>query len=141
MGHQHLVCSLHLAGPDRVAFLGDMVVIHATAVVAEVAQYHSNFLTATPLSQQISEGIYHFADTIGIVAKNLALGLKPFFTGLFIGPKSDISSEAELLYGVPEIEHFNIGVEAFGERPIALSPSAVTTSFRSGFWLSKWSNS
>ena len=37
MGHQHLVCSIHLAGLDQVAFLGDMVVIHATAVVAEVA--------------------------------------------------------------------------------------------------------
>ena len=45
------------------------------------------------------------------------------------------------LYGMPEIEHFDIGVEAFGERPIALSPSAVTTSFRSGFWPNKWRNS
>ena len=79
MGHQHLVCSLHLAGPVRVAFLGDIEVIHATAVVAEVAQYLSNFLTASPLSQQISECIYHFADTIGIVSNNMALGLKPFW--------------------------------------------------------------
>ena len=119
MGHQHLVCGLHLAGPDRVAFLGEMVVIHATAVVAEVAQYLSNFLTASPLSQQISEGIYHFADTIGIAAKNTALGLKPFFSGLFIGPKSGLSSDMELLYGMLKIEHFNIGVKGFGERPIA----------------------
>ena len=41
MGHQHLVCGFHLAGPGRVAFLGDMVVIHGTAVVAKVAQYLS----------------------------------------------------------------------------------------------------
>ena len=101
MGHQHLVCGFHLAEPDRVAFLCDMVVIHATAVVAEVVQYLSNFLTALPLSQQISEGIYHFVDTLGIAAKNTVLGLKPFFSGLFIGPKSGISSDIELLYGMP----------------------------------------
>ena len=87
MGHQHLVCGLHLAGPDRVAFLGDMVVIHATAVVAEVVQYLSNFLTASPLSQQISEGIYHFADTLGIVAKNMALGLKPYLLAFSSDPR------------------------------------------------------
>ena len=49
----------------------------------------------------------------------MALGLKPFGTGLFIEPKSGISSDLELLYGIPKIEHFNIGVKAFGERPIA----------------------
>ena len=50
----------------------------------------------------------------------MALGLKPFDTGLFIGPKSGISSDLELLYGMSEIERFYIGVEAFGERPIVL---------------------
>ena len=97
MGHQHLVCSLHLAGPNRVAFLGEMVVIHATAAVAEVTQCLSNFLTASPLSQQISEGIHHFADTVGIVAKNMALGLKLFGAGLFIGPRRGIRSDLEML--------------------------------------------
>ena len=66
------------------------------------------------------EGIHHFADTLGIVAKNMALGLKPFGTGLFIGPKSGISSDLEFFHGMLKIEHFNIGVEAFGDRPIAL---------------------
>ena len=50
----------------------------------------------------------------------MALGLKLFGTGLFIGLKSGISSDLELLYGMPKIEHFNIGVEAFGERPIVI---------------------
>ena len=45
--------------------------------------------------------------------------LKPF-CGLFIGPKSGISSDLELLYGMPKIERLLIGVEAFGERPIVL---------------------
>ena len=76
MGHQQLFCSLHLAGPDRVAFLGDIEVIHATEVVAEIAQYLSNLLTASPLSQQISEGIYHFTDTIGTGASSTQ---HPFF--------------------------------------------------------------
>ena len=60
-----------------------------------------------------------FVETLGIVAKNMALGLKPFYFGLFIGPKSGLSSDHELLYGMPKIEHFNIGVEGFGEGPIA----------------------
>ena len=50
MGHQHLVYSLNLAGPDRVAILGDVVEIHATAVVAEVTSRLSNFRTASTLS-------------------------------------------------------------------------------------------
>ena len=70
-GHKHLVCGLLLlAGPDRVDILGDMVAIHATAVDAEVTQCLSNLCTASPLSEQIPEGIYHFADTLGIVARN-----------------------------------------------------------------------
>ena len=97
-----------------------MVVIHATAVVAEVTQCLSNFRLASPLSYQIPEGIYHFVDTVGIAAKSMALALKPLGTGLFIRPKCGISSTLEMLYGMPEIEHFDIGVEAFGERPIAL---------------------
>ena len=93
---------------------------HATAVVTEVTQCLAKFRLASPLSYQIPEGIYHFVDTVGIVAKNMALRLKPFGTGLFIGPKSDIRSTLELLCGMPEIEHLLIGIEAFGKRPIAL---------------------
>ena len=52
--------------------------------------------------------------------EEFALALKPFDAGVFIGPKSSISSELEILCGMPEIERFNVGVEAFGERPIVL---------------------
>ena len=48
-----------------------MVGIHATSVVAEVTQCLSNFRIAATLSFQIPEGIYHFADTFGIVAENM----------------------------------------------------------------------
>ena len=64
MGLQHLVCSLQLTGPAQVAILGDMVEIHATAVVAEVLQCLSSFRTASHLSQQMSEGFYRSADTL-----------------------------------------------------------------------------
>ena len=94
--HQHLVCGLHLAGPDRVAFLGEMVVIHATAVVAEVTQCLANFRLASPLSQQIPEGIYHFVDTVGTAGKNTALALKPLGTGLFVRHRG-----RELAYASP----------------------------------------
>ena len=133
-GHQHFVCSFDLAGSDRVTILGDMVVIHATAVVAEVTQCLLNFRTASVLLQQISERIYLFADTLGIVAKSMALGLTPFGSGHFIEPKSGISSKLEILCGMPKTEHFHIGVEAFGERRFVLCTICVTTSFSSGFW-------
>ena len=80
LGHQHLVCSLHLARPNRVAILGDMGVIHATAVVVEITRCPSNFRTASPLSEQC-RSIYHSADTLGIVAKSMALGLINLFPG------------------------------------------------------------
>ena len=47
LGHQHLNCSLHLAEPDRVAFLDDVVVIRATAVDAEITTCLSNIRTAS----------------------------------------------------------------------------------------------
>ena len=65
LGHQHIVCSLHLAGPDRVAILCDIVEIHATGVVAGVTQCLLNFRPASLLSWQIPEGIYQFIDTVG----------------------------------------------------------------------------
>ena len=84
LGHQHLACSLHLAGPDRTAILGDMVVIHATSIVEEVTQCLLDFRTASYLSQQMPESIYHSADTLGIVTKSY--GAWPF-TILLPAPK------------------------------------------------------
>ena len=58
--------------------IGDMVALHATAVVAEVTQCLSNFRTASPNSPQMPGDIYHSSDTLGIVTKRIALGRIPF---------------------------------------------------------------
>ena len=60
----------------------------------------------------------------------MAFGFKSSGTGLFIGPKSGISSTLEILYGMPEVEQFDIGVEAIGERQIVLCTTCCDHQFQ-----------
>ena len=97
-----------------------MRVVHAAAVVAEVAQFRSDAVGLCHLPHQVAQGINHLAGTLGVVAQHMPPFLEPGLCRSRAFAERGVGGSAQMLSRVPEVDQDHVGLQRFQKCPVVL---------------------